>query len=99
MTNAGGKFSKCRHLFRLNQLGLRFANFFCFFGYLNLKFFPFGLQYFLSSFYTSQYEPNAIPSTEAGLDPLSWTPNPLGDRSPRCQSRETDTRPNSGAKW
>ena len=20
-----------------------------------------------------------------GLDPLSWTPNPLGDRSPRCQ--------------
>ena len=34
-----------------------------------------------------------------GLDPLSWTPNPLGDRSPRCQSRETDTRPSSGAKW
>ena len=56
----------------------------------------------LSAWITSWVE-RALPATSStsscGLDPLSWTPNPFGDRSPRCQSRETDTWASSGAKW
>ncbi len=34
-----------------------------------------------------------------GLDPLSWTPEPYDERSPRCQRRENLTRLSFASKW
>ena len=33
-----------------------------------------------------------------GVDPLSWTPDPLGRRSPQCQNQEHPMRRSSGSK-
>ena len=34
-----------------------------------------------------------------GVDPISWTPNPLGRRYPLCRNRDRHTRRPSGARW
>ena len=34
-----------------------------------------------------------------GLDPFPWTPDQLGERSPRCRLRVRLIRPSSGSRW
>ena len=35
----------------------------------------------------------------SGLDPLSWTPEPYDERSPRCQRRENHIHRSFASKW
>ena len=54
--------------------------------------------------------PSAVPMVQAalyqlvldrrcGVDPISWTPDPLGRRYPPCRNRDRRTRGPSGARW
>ena len=35
----------------------------------------------------------------SGLDPFPWTPDQLGERSPRCRLRVRLIHPSSGSRW
>ena len=37
--------------------------------------------------------------TQSGVDPNSWTPDPLGRRYPPCRDQDRRTRRSSGARW
>ena len=43
----------------------------------------------------SQHRPRA----GSGVDPNSWTPDPLGRRYPPCRDQDRRTRRSSGARW
>ena len=40
-----------------------------------------------------------VDQDQAGVDPISWTPNPLGRRYPLCRNRDRRIRRPSGARW
>ena len=40
-----------------------------------------------------------VPKTMLGVDPNSWTPDPLGRRYPPCRDQDRRTRRSSGARW
>jgi hypothetical protein len=35
----------------------------------------------------------------AGVDPVRWTPDLYGERSPQCQERDRRIRQSSGSRW
>ena len=45
------------------------------------------------------YIVNFCCTQESGPDPLSWTPNPCGRRSPRCRTPESPTRRSFATRW
>ena len=40
-----------------------------------------------------------VAQAETGVDPNSWTPDPLGRRYPPCRDQDRRTRRSSGARW